>query len=173
MHAFEKANITSVVPVMLLPRQVLMEFDGIGERTAAYITKALAQKGLAHRQLCDRLGDFIDQQFGCIENAPVSALNVVSLRNNVTARPYYAPLLLLLLIEQVNPHFTVGELAAADNDELLAMVEERIVFGPRVHRLKGDAIDINWRLSHWYFNSAIAVFGCNAQHHYHSTQKLS
>jgi len=163
MKALGRAHITSVVPVMLLPKHVLMEFNGIGERTATYITGALAHKGLGHHHFNEKLCDFVDEQFGCLEKAPVMVLSVVTLRDNVAARPYYVPLQLLQLIDDVNPRFSVGDLLSSSPRDLLEMVEERVVFGPLLNRLKGDVPDINWRLSQWDPDAYIGVLSDGAR----------
>ena len=149
MKIFRRLHIESVTPVMLLPKPVLMEFPGVGERTATYIIGCLTQHNLGHHNFNEKLGDFIDRQFGCIEDAPVSVLNVVTLRDNITTRPYYTPLQLLQLIEQEAPHFTVRDLLQSTEDELIGLIEERVVFGPVLNRLKGDIVDLNWRLAQW------------------------
>lgn len=149
MKAFEQAYITSVVPVMLLPKQVLMEFHGIGERTATYITGALAQNGRGHHRFDEKIVDFVDEQFGNVEAAPVSILNVVTLRHQIGPRQYYRPLELLKLIDEVNPQYTIGQLMQATTHELLEMLEHRVHFGPMLEALMVDLKDVNWRLYWW------------------------
>lgn len=149
MQAFRLAYVTSPVPVMLLPRQVLTEFDGIGERTSLYITHALREAGLPHLTFGENACDFMDAHFGSIEDAPVMALSVVSLRDAVASRPYFAPLQMLHLLSEIAPHFTVRSLLTTTKDGLMEMVEEHVTFGPRMERLEHDLREINWRLSWW------------------------
>jgi len=149
MKALVQARITSVVSVMLLPWQVLMEFDGIGEKTAKSITGILAKHGLGHHTVNEKIVDFVDQQFGSVEAAPVSVLNVMTLRS-FTTRQYYVPLHLILLIQDVNPQYTINQLKQASINDLLEMLENRVHYGPMLEELMEDIPDVKWRLQQWF-----------------------
>lgn len=150
MRAFKEANIRSIVPVMLLPREVLIkDVPGIGKDRATYITGALADHGLGHHSFNEKLEDFLCDQFGCVEDSPVSVLNIVVMRNNVYSRPQYSPLFTLQTIEMIDPLFTVLDILRSSHAELMDMLEDRIPFGPQLQRVTGDLRDIKWRLYYW------------------------
>lgn len=149
MRAFENANITSTVSVMLLPKQVLMEFNGIGARTASLIHHELTRRGLGHHSFNEKLADFVTDQFGRIEDAPLAVLNVVTMRDHEMTRPYYMPLQLLRLMERLEPHLTLGKVMGFGSRDFLGMVEEHVVFGPLLLHLLDDAEHLTWRLEQW------------------------
>ena len=154
MKTFHNADITSVIPLMLLPRfDLISDIKGIGERTATCVAKTLAGNGLEQRTFHERMTDFIDRRFGCIEDAPIGVLTVVTLRHTigetVIRRPHYTPLQLIQLLEEINPHLKVIDLLELSDDAMMRMLEEHVIFGPILHRLRGDLTDVNWRLHQW------------------------
>ena len=162
MKTFKDANITSIIPLALLLSDNLRDdIKGIGPRTARRIADILAENDLEQRQFGESLSDYIDRQFGCIEDAPIAVLTVVTLRRTIgtvtTRRSHYAPVRLLRLLEERNRHLRVLDLLKATEDQLIEMVEERVMFGPILHKLRSDLIEITWRMRHWEPDTRIGV----------------
>jgi len=162
MKTFKDANITSIIPLALLLSDNLRDdIKGIGPRTARRIADILAENDLEQRQFGESLPDYIDRQFGCIEDAPIAALTVVTLRRTIgtvtTRRSHYTPVRLLRLLEERNRHLRVLDLLKATEDQLIEMVEERVMFGPILHKLRSDLIEITWRMRHWDPNMHVGI----------------
>lgn len=150
MSALKRARFQSVVPVMELPREVLREFYGIGPSTSVFITRALAAQGLAHHRFCERLSTFIDEQFGCIEDAPVATLEVVTIHDMYASRQVYAPLALLHFLERLYPNMTIMDLSHMTEQDVREIVNEHEQLGPIRERVAADLEEIGWRLQQWY-----------------------
>lgn len=158
MKVFKQAQITSVAPLMLLSRQILVnDIPGIGDSTSTYIARVLAEHGLPQRQFSDKLRDYIDERFGALEFAPITALSVVVIRDTVVTRPRYAPLQLIQLLNEINPHMQIADLLNTPGRGLIRMVEGHIVFGPVLERLTEDLTEINHRLTRWDPNICIGL----------------
>jgi len=147
--ALHQAHITSLVPLMLLPREALMDIPGIGSTAAHRISRTLARLGLGHHGLCEKMSEFIDKQFGCIEDAPVSVLQVAITRTMDATVPVYAPLELVYLIESLEQDYVVGDLTMMPGGFLRAMVENTIDNGFMVHDLDEDFKHLGSRLGYF------------------------
>jgi hypothetical protein len=147
MHAFEMASIYSVVPVMFLPREALRTIKGIGPHASLYVTGALAQEGLGHREYVQKTLQFMEQEFGGLESTPVAALHVITASSELGAQPIYAPVRLLHFLSEIEPQMVVRDLVSMTEADIRDMVTNRFPFGPIAEVLSENVVDINWRLS--------------------------
>ena len=155
------AKVRSVATVMLLPREVLREdsryFNGVGARTATYITGALAENGLRHHTVFESLTGFVNREFDGIENAPIAALHVATLANDSSTRQVYAPVRLLHHLEEYEKNMVVGDLARCDANDIRAMLSKNVQHGPIIELLAENIRDINSRLAWWNSGMHIAA----------------
>lgn len=152
----QRANIETVTPVMLLPReQLITGIHGIGKNSATYITGALAQKDLPHRRLNDRLADFLDQTFGSVDAAPIGALHMASVFSEVCTRTYYARLSLIRFLESRHPHMTIDELTAHSGEHLAEIVREEQPSTNLLTILSREIKEINHRLANLEYTDQI------------------
>lgn len=149
MRALEYARFKSVVPVMMMPREALMDTLDIKARTARRVTSYLNAQGLNHHEYCERQRDFIDEQFGCIEDAPIAALHVITITDEIGPRPYYAPIRLLLFMEEMEPHMVIRDLIGMTAQNIRDMIDRPMMPGPISERMSEDIGEISWRLSWW------------------------
>ena len=172
MRAFSRANITSVVTLMTLPRELLLnDIDGIGEYAVQHISRQLAAHNLEHRAFTEKLPHFIARLFGSIEDAPVAVLNTVLLRSalstqpqgTVTCRAHYAPIQLLQLVEEIDPQFSVEDILNRSETELITLLSQHFEIRPIRVRLQSDVKDINWRLNWWNHKLHVGCFRSQRQ----------
>lgn len=152
MKALRQAHVHSIVPVMLMPAEVLVsDIKGIGPHTATYITGALARHGLKHHQFNSRARDFVKREFGSIEAAPISALHIAFTGNENCTRPMYAHIQLIDLLASIMPSMTVLDLAYTTYEDIVNQIynEGDALHGPVINRLTGEVRTITHRMSWW------------------------
>ncbi len=161
VRMLDAAKVRSIATVMLLPREVLRDdaryFNGVGARTATYITGALAEHGLRHHTIFESLTGFVNREFNGIENTPIAALHVATLANDSTTRQVYAPVRLLHHLEEYEKHMVVGDLAKCDANDIRAMLSKNVQHGPIIELITENIRDINSRLAWWSADMRIAV----------------
>ena len=147
------AGFTSVVPLMMLPTQSLIGMEAgdqtIGYRSAARVTQTLAQRNLRQHVFCEKMSEFIDDQFGCIEDTPIAALHVTIVRGYQDNRPVFAPLELISLLEDIQPRMTVLDLVKMTPEGIKHEIESRALFGLKVHSLTEDLKHLKMRLENY------------------------
>lgn len=148
LSALKRAKVWSVVPIMLLPKQVLIELPGIKEHRATYIRGALAEHGLGQISLHEKPRDFLAQQFGSVANTPVSALHVVTIRQlDIGCRPKYAPLHMIRVLAHLDPNTTIDDLMQMSESNILDIATGNLHFGPVIEQMRDEDIpEINARL---------------------------
>lgn len=149
IKAFHAAGFKSVVPIMLMPREALVEIDGIGTTSAQRVTKTLKAYGLGHHVVCERMASFIEKEFGSVEDAPVSVLQVTIVRGEQLNRPMFAPLEVVSLLEDIESHMTVGDLARMTREDVRRTVQGEAVFGLEIHDLREDMKHLAMRLGNF------------------------
>lgn len=151
MKALNKAGVKSVTPVMMLPQEVLRsEFDGIGASSARFITSALAEHGLPHRTISQKRHDFVNEHFGCIEDAPIGVLQVGTVLvlgpKGKSTRASFSPLEVVSLMEDIQPKTTVIDLLLMGKKGLKQEIAQHAFFGLPDKRLARDIEYLQYRL---------------------------
>lgn len=147
LNVLKRAEISSIVPLMLLPKSALPEIPGIKDVRAAQIAEALAGHGLGHRTVNDRACDFLTSEFGSIQDAPIDALHVTSVRHfGAYIRPLYAPLRLVQILGKVNPGMTIGSLLRMERTQVHQEILEYLHDVIPVHQFRRDMSAIDTRL---------------------------
>ena len=119
LSALRNAGFKSVVPVMLMPREALIDFDGIASPSASNVTKALARFNFGHHSLCERMSVFIEEQFGSVEDAPISILQVAVVHTDVTcSRLQFDPLPTIYALEDLEPEMLIADLVRMTSREV-------------------------------------------------------
>lgn len=150
LHTLQRAGFQSVVPVMMLPQQVLWtDFKGIGPATANEIAHMLVENDLCHHGFNERIRSFIDRVFGDFENASTQILQVVHVRTDICTVSQYAPLPLLHFMDKMVPHRSVSELLAMSPDGIRNETFGLHAPASVLDRLNGDIKAINHRI-HWW-----------------------
>jgi len=132
MNAFQKAGFSHIIEPMCMPPESLKsEVPGIGFKFAKLVGTLLARHGLQRHEYCgERMADFLDQQFGKVELAPLMALNVVSFNGEGYTRVLFAPLRMSRALEIAQPGFTIGEFAKINPSTALELIGDQATFGP-------------------------------------------
>lgn|GEM_PF-3814921 len=154
LDLLNKAGFTSVAPLMLLPRPALIGVSAgqhrkIDHRSATKVSQQLSKRGLKQHDLNEPMAKFIDEQFGCIDDAPISIMQVTIMRNAHANLPVFAPLEVVGLLEDIEPHMTMLDLVRMTRHEVRDMVEERAAFGLRIHNLHEDLKHLALRLGNF------------------------
>lgn len=149
MAALNQAGFKSVVPLMMLPREALLEIPGIGISSAVLVTKTLKKYGYGQHNICERMSTFIEEQFGSIEDAPISTLQVTVVREDIVNRPVFAPLEIISLLEDIESHFTIRDLIRMSRDEVRSLVQSQAAFGMQIHDLPEDIKHLAIRLGNF------------------------
>lgn len=148
-RAFLDAGVTSVVQLMLLPREALRDIHGITDRSAVHVIDILEQRGLKHRLLTQRMSEFLYEQFNVVEDAPIGALQVITMRSGQISHPVFAPLETLKVLEIADPDMTIVQLMCMSRDGLHAMMMSLIADGILIHDLDEDIRQISSRLGYY------------------------
>jgi len=149
MKSLHKAGFKSIVPLMMMPREALLELPGIGMSSVLVISRTLKKHRLSQHVFSDRMSVFIDKQFGCIEDAPISVLQVTIVRNDQLNRPVFAPLEIISLLEDIEPRMTVMDLIRMSREEIRVMVQVQSSFGLHLHDLAEDLKHLAIRLGNF------------------------
>jgi len=148
--AFNLLGVHSLIPIMLMPREALMELPFIGASSAHRITKILHGLNLSHRTIYEKLTRFIDDQFGCIEDAPIGVLQVATVRTSAATRPHLAPLDTINALEVYDREMTVLALTSQTRQEVRKMAQMALnATGRQVHDLDEDLKHLSSRLSYF------------------------
>lgn len=157
MDAFKQNYIHSVAAVMLLPKEVLAKMEHFTAKKARLVADMLAEYELAQFSGEESLSLFVEREYGCIEDMPVGALNVVTDSELFTSKQCYRPLLLLAFFEEYEPQMKVIDLLHMSERDIRAKVRGRVELGPVIERLFDDIVEVNWRLSWWDPNLRIQL----------------
>lgn len=145
-RALKLADFNSIVPLMLLPREALLDIKGVAVSSASHISKTLKRYRLGHHVMCEKMSEFIKSEFGSVENAPIGVLQVFVLRNGMINRPVYSPLELITLLETCDPEMKVMELSTKSANQVRAMAKPLIDGGIQIHNLDEDIKHLASRL---------------------------
>ena len=149
MDAIKQNYIHSVTAVMLLPKEVLAKMEHFNAKKAQLVGESLADHELVQLQGNQNVRYFVESQFGCIEDAPVGVLDVVTVPTMRTSMQVHSPLILLAYLEEYEPNMTVLDLIHMSEHSLRKLVRGRVELGPVVERIVDDIIEVNRRLSWW------------------------
>ena len=149
LTTLRKARITNVIPLTLLSRETLMQLNGIGHKSARRITELLHDAGLDQYVFSQSLTAFVNQTYGSIEDTPVSALHVVTVRDHYLPVQVYAPLPLITFLSEFEPHMVISDLLGMTRQQIQAFVNESTAAGPVRECVTADIQDINRRLGWW------------------------
>lgn len=149
MTAFGSAGVTSIVQVMLLPREVLMELKGIDTKSSRCVSNKLRLFGLTHRDLCTPMKQFVADKFGGIENTPIQALSIVVERLHDAPHPHLWPLRLLDALQEIEPNTVVMDLIQMGGHGIRATLEKHPSYHFEADVFYDEIDELNWRLAWW------------------------
>ena len=118
----------SLIPLLLLTRERLMDFPSIKQRRISYIKKCLAAVGLQMRDFTENILRYTDKLFNGTENAPINILQISVAIANTTSFSDYLPLNIIRRLNQLKPSMKIKELVALSRDELYALFWDRTAY---------------------------------------------
>ncbi len=149
VRTLNSAHIYSVVPAMLMPKSTLIELPGVGLATVSYISRALADHGLGHRKLDERVFEFVSREFNCVEYTPIAALNVTVQETKFGHRPFHNPLRLARFIDKVKPGMNLVDLMVLNREGIINSIDQYAVHGPDKLALRREVKELYSRLTWW------------------------
>lgn len=150
-------NIHSVAATMLLPKEVLAKMERFSVKKVNLVSTALSDFDLAQLELNQNVRRFVEDQFGCLEEAPIGVLDVVTLPTMKSSKQEHSPLTLLSFFEDYEPHMTVLDLLRMSEWSIRQQVAGKFWFGPVYEPLVEDITEVNRRLSWWDENFHIPL----------------
>lgn len=156
MTALDNAGVTSLVQVMLLPRQSLMEFKGIDTKSSRCVSNKLRLFGLTHRDMCTSMKQFVADEFGGIEFTPIQALSIVVEQVHNAPHPHLWPLRMLNSLHAIEPNTTVMDLIQMGGHGIRAAVEKHESYSFEADVFYDEIDELNWRLAWWNTSMHIA-----------------
>ncbi len=139
---------TSSIPLAMLSEAALMKYKGIGRKYARDIHARLREAQIDPARYVETQYDTVQRLFGCIEDAPMHALDVTGpLSSSLSNR--HEPLGLLITMDQIIPEMIVMNLVEYNHVEL----HEYIITMTRGD-MDGETVDdqiaaLNARLNTW------------------------
>ncbi|MGV9001879.1 MAG: hypothetical protein ACOH18_02895 [Candidatus Saccharimonadaceae bacterium] len=121
--AFNNAGFKTVVPIMMLPREALLEIPGIAVASAMRVAKTLKHYDLGQHIISERMSEFIESEFGRVRDAPIGVLQVTIVRSGDTNRPYFAPLDVIDMLEKIEPEMKIRQLLLMPAARILSDLE--------------------------------------------------
>lgn len=149
LKAIRKAGFKSVAPLMLIPQESLRSYEGIGSRSALQITRCLRHFELGHHVIYRPVQKFINDEFGCIEDAPIGVLHVTIVRKQRSNHPEFAPLELVSLLDDFEPQMQVMDILNTSPDQLRKTVQQKAAFGIEIEDIEEDIKHLDIRLRNY------------------------
>lgn len=149
--AYRNAGYTSVAEIMAMPYEALKtDVKGLGRTRIVQTTRMLRRHKLGHRRYCDKMTDFLAEQFGQVESAPIAVLQIAVVRIGEASRPYFAPLEAIKLLQAFDPEMSIERLTRLlqmSSATVLEIVERQtVITSKQVHNVHEDLRHINFRL---------------------------
>jgi hypothetical protein len=151
VRAMELPDESSVAPIMMLPPTALLKVPNIGPAAAKRITMLLKKHKLGHRQVFQKSIEFINCEFGCIEDAPIGVFQVFVKRNGDLNWPEFGRLQLLTVLETIEPNMRAMDISGISRRDVIDMVTPVVTkSGIVIDDLEEDLAHLTSRLG--YFN---------------------
>ena len=122
MRAFEAAGIYDLVPTMVLPEGSLSRLHGISAKSEKRVTGHLHHWDIERRKYPQKIRPYLGEQFGSVNNTPLSVLQISVSNDGGVNYPEYAPLELISFIDKMNEHVLVSDIVRMGYDGLVYTV---------------------------------------------------
>ncbi len=142
-----KKHFDSIVPILLVSRQYLLNLDGIGHMRAMEIERLLRQAGLRQRDFSENTELFINALFGSIEEASVHALQVTfDVAEGVVFTSYHR-LTVVTQLAQIEPEMSVNDVLKLSTDDVEALLSKHFAYDK--DHLRARLSELELRLRTW------------------------